>query len=79
MSYYFILKLCMSSSVWNIWGMGKAHIRFCWVNLKDREGEGQASWKKLDYIEENIKMDIQEIDWNVDWIWLRIDTIDGLF
>jgi hypothetical protein len=46
----------------------EVHTGFWCGNLKRPHGKLRRRWK------DNIKMDLREVGWGMDWIWLRIGT-----
>jgi hypothetical protein len=57
------------AGMWHVWGRGEVHTWFWWGDLRAR-GKFPRPMRRW---EVNIKTDLQELEWGIDWIDLAQD------
>jgi hypothetical protein len=53
--------------MWHVWGRREVHTGFWWGDPREGLGRPRHRW------EDNIKMDLHEVGWVMDWIDLAQD------
>jgi hypothetical protein len=55
--------------MWHVWGSGELHTEFWWRNVGGKRSLGRLRCR----LEDNIKIDLREVRWGMDWTDLAED------